>query len=77
MTDRKAIDKAHRAYWKAECDLVHIRNELFPPGTKVECKFPIPLTATVKAGSLYADQVLTEEWGHMAWNYLERIKADD
>lgn len=63
------LDKAFRAYGKAEYDLLKLRAQEFPPGTLV--KFDI-FTATVKEGSLYPDQIYTDI-GHMSWRNAKKI----
>lgn len=67
----KAIDKAFRAYDKAEHELIKLRDSEYPPGTMV--KFGImDWIVHVQAGSLYPDQVLTSS-GHVSWRHLKKV----
>lgn len=74
MNDKKYIlDKLFHAYDKAEHDLIKIRDEEFPVGTRVKSRIDPDMEATVCDGSLYAHQINTE-WGHMSWRYLDNIE---
>jgi hypothetical protein len=66
------LGKLFRAYDKAANDLIQIRDEEFPAGTKVRSRINPEFTDIVKDGSLHADQVNTS-YGRMSWQYLEKV----
>ena len=70
--NNKELNKLFRAYYKAEHDLIQVRNELFPPGTVVQCSLWEGATATVIPGSLYPHQINTDS-GHMAWQFATKV----
>lgn len=58
--DKLTLRKAHQKYDKAAAELCAIRDKLFPAGCEV---ISMGWKATVRAGSLYPHQVLTDR-GH-------------
>ncbi len=65
--ESKSLKKLLAAYGKAEGELIRYRNEHFPVGTRFVCNIT-ELEFTVKKGSLYADQVMTDRGHHQFYN---------
>ena len=69
----KSLLVAINDYRKAQFELVALRNEMFPVGTRVRCNIT-GMEGIVTNGSLYADQVYVENCFHMGFLNMEVIK---
>jgi len=76
IIDQRQINKLFRAYDKAESALIQMRDELFPPGTRVRSQIDRQHITVVTDGSLYPHQVNTL-WGHMSWRYLDKVEDEN
>lgn len=70
--EKREIDQLFHTYDDAEYALIKKRDEMFPVGCVIRSRINPEFDAVVKDGSLYANQVNTNQ-GHMSWRYLEKL----
>lgn len=71
IDNEKRLRKALGAYFKAQGDLIKLRNELYPVGSQV---ILMGVQRTVTAGSLYADQLFLDGKMHTGFHHVTRTK---
>lgn len=70
MDKQKELRAAQMKYLAAKAELIKIRDEVYPIGSRVRNEHIIK--GTVQSGSLYADQVFVSGF-HVGFTGLERI----